>query len=429
MNYLKNHKGSVFCIVILLIIFFVFKGWGNRKYSYDNQAAKIMAVLKDPTQDLSPYVVSKNPNIKPTRENLKPLQKYFQKHPGEMKKIFSNNIDLNDIDDEKLKAMSDLLSIDPEGHYLLFFKKYKLDVGTVKPEIKTNHSSSVLYVDGKRNKNFASDNYVKANPIFPGIHRLGVRAVVNKRGLSTSTTKDIWGSHPITGDVDAEEDYFTLNINTKTFLVEGAPDSKLYINNKEVGQLDSRGLLFMKEYPISDGTQLYAISKNGDKSNAINNLDAKMDQPMLGDPNHTDTMDMHTDNNSEVFKTNKEKLVVRLTWKNTITQLKAEDFLDKVFNSPKPKDFVNGSSNSSYSEIKKWKHKQSKSVMNSDIKISIQNVYPLGKYTGVKYVISMNNKKLAEYNNGSLVKSENRIMLKSMGKKQVVDNSTDIDLG
>ena len=101
MNYLKNHKGSVFCIVILLIIFFVFKGWGNRKYSYDNQAAKIMAVLKDPTQDLSPYVVSKNPNIKPTRENLKPLQKYFQKHPGEMKKIFSNNIDLNDIDDEK----------------------------------------------------------------------------------------------------------------------------------------------------------------------------------------------------------------------------------------------------------------------------------------------------------------------------------------
>lgn len=225
-------------IVVLLIVFFV---WGNNYYSEINQINRIAQLLPNTDKDASKVIETTDPNLKVNEKNVKPLQKYFA----------NNKDDLNTLVNDVRNGYSfHGISLKQDGHYCLFFPKYKLDVPAAYASVKTNHAGSTVYVDGKNvGKASGSDGEYTKNvgPYFPGTHTFQVKTTVNGRNLQTNEdSDDIWNK-------DNEEQ---MNITTATFKVKSIAGATVLLDGKDAGKLNGDGELKFKDYPITKGLKL-----------------------------------------------------------------------------------------------------------------------------------------------------------------------------
>lgn len=237
----KKKKIGLIGLGIIVVIIITFFAWGNHYYSATNQIDRMIQLLSNPNKDASEVVETSDPNLKVTSKNIKPLQKYFSDNKDELDTLV-----------KKLRNGSDFhgISLRQSGHYLCFFKKYKLDVPAAYDTVETNHADSEIYVDGKQvgKVSESDDEYSKnVGPYFPGVHTFQVKAKINNRNLQTDeVNSDIWGK-------DNKEQ---MPIDTATFKIEGIPDAIVLFNGKNVGKLDNSGNIEFKEYPITKDLEL-----------------------------------------------------------------------------------------------------------------------------------------------------------------------------
>ena len=219
-------------MIVALIAFFV---WGNNYYSETNQIDRIAQDLSSTKKDASGIVTTSDPNLKITLSTVKPLQEYFENNKDNLNSLVS---------DVESGASLHGITLVQDGHYWLFFPKYKLNVPAAYAKVETNHAGSTVYVDGKNvGKATGSDGEYTKNvgPYFPGTHTFQVKANVNGRNLQTNQdADDIWG----------QSNDEQMTITTATFKVKSIAGATVLLDGKSVGNLDGNGELEFKDYPI-----------------------------------------------------------------------------------------------------------------------------------------------------------------------------------
>lgn len=225
-------------VIVLLIIFFV---WGDNYYSENNQVTRIAQVLSDSKKDASNIIETSDPNLKVSATAVEPLQKYFTDNKDDLNTLVTN------VENGSTWHGIELVK---DGHYWLFFPKYKLNVPAAYASIETNHADSSVYVDGKKVGKVTSNDgeYTKnVGPYFPGTHTFQVKANVNGRQLQTNEdADDIWGKN------NDEQ----MTITTASFKVKSIAGATVLLDGKDSGKLDGNGKLEFKDYPITKGLEL-----------------------------------------------------------------------------------------------------------------------------------------------------------------------------
>ncbi|GAA0809855.1 zinc ribbon domain-containing protein [Ligilactobacillus aviarius] len=237
----KKQKAGLIGIGVVIVALIAFFVWGNNYYSETNQIDRIAQDLSSTKKDASGIVTTSDPNLKITSSTVKPLQEYFE----------NNKDDLNSlVSDVESGASLHGITLVQDGHYWLFFPKYKLNVPAAYAKVETNHAGSTVYVDGKNvGKATGSDGEYTKNvgPYFPGTHTFQVKTNVNGRNLQTNQdADDIWG----------QSNDEQMTITTATFKVKSIAGATVLLDGKNVGKLDGNGELEFKDYPITKGLEL-----------------------------------------------------------------------------------------------------------------------------------------------------------------------------
>ncbi|QTQ40503.1 zinc ribbon domain-containing protein [Lactobacillus taiwanensis] len=345
----KRNKIILSIVGVLAVLFVCFYAWGSSYYSEHNQVRRIVSALKDPNKKVSQYITSTDPDLKVTDENVKPLQRYYSNHKTQADNAiyaFEHQTDSYGVNFEQT------------GRYFLLFPKYKLQVPAFTPTVRTNHSNSEVKMDGKnigKLTGSASDYSKKLEPILPGQYDFSIKSTVQGRKLSTTAETDIWSNKTV-----------NLNIKTETLEIKSLPNGIVYINDKKVGTLNSKGKLLLKEYPISGNMNLYVratVNNRTIQSKTIDNLSEGLDYASDG----TDTIS--TDGN---------KYVIKPEWKGLVNKDDAKSVLSDAFDIPDPDQFVDGSDNSDYVEMKKMidSYKDQDDISNIESEVSVQSITP-----------------------------------------------------
>ncbi|KRM51559.1 zinc ribbon domain-containing protein [Ligilactobacillus araffinosus] len=237
----KKQKAGIIgigAVIVILIAFFV---WGNNYYSENNQINRIAQDLASTKKDATGIVTTSDPNLKITSDSVKPLQEYFANNKDDLNTLVTNVANGSNLHG---------ITLVQDGHYWLFFPKYKLNVPAAYAKVETNHAGSTVYVDGKNvGKATGSDGEYTKNvgPYFPGTHTFQVKANVNGRNLQTNQdADDIWG----------QSNDEQMMITTATFKVKSIAGATVLLDGKNAGKLNGDGELEFKDYPITKGLEL-----------------------------------------------------------------------------------------------------------------------------------------------------------------------------
>lgn len=418
---LKN-KILLSVLGVLVVAFVGFYAWGHNYYSLDNQVDRITAILPNPSQDLSPYVTADNENVKVTRNAVKPLQEYYKEHQPAVTKLNSNLKD---------GINTSNISLAKNGHYLLLFPKYQLRVKTYQPQIVTNHANSVVKVNGRNIGNLSKNSdgyYKKMGLIFPGKYHVVVNSQVAGRNLSATSTANIFGNKTL-----------DMDIATQTFSVKSVPNGVIYINDKKVGTLDSKGEATFKSYPITKNMELYVMYNNNGKSIKSEPVTDMASSFGAFDDNYSnDDDDYYSDDASDDSSDDVTKsdggYVVEPKWKGLISTDDAKDLLDSAFDDPDDSVFVDGSANKDYNEIKKmedaWDNDDD--IDDYDVDASVVSIYPASdKSCNIVFRITYTfdngdntKKQVMEYHGGIIQKDGDDQKIKTIGKGKMISSKT-----
>lgn len=83
----RHGKRAAVIGVVALLILAAGYGFGKSYYAKDKQIDRIISVLKDPSQDLSPYVKTDDSSFQLTKKSVRPLQTYYKEN-----KTAANNL-------------------------------------------------------------------------------------------------------------------------------------------------------------------------------------------------------------------------------------------------------------------------------------------------------------------------------------------------
>ncbi|AIS08732.1 hypothetical protein LACWKB8_0423 [Lactobacillus sp. wkB8] len=321
----KRNKILLICLGILVVAFAAFYAWGSNHYQRNNQISQIAASLKNPHADLAPYVVSENPNASVTTAALKPTQEYYADHYVEADKM---------AEAFKYGNQYENVSLVQNGRYLLLFPKYCLQLKTYSPQIRTNHANSTIYINNKKFGGVdgsGEDYYKKVTPLFPGKYHIEVKSTASGHQLSADKSTNIFSNKEI-----------DMNIKTVNFMIKSIPAAAIYINDKNVGNLDKKGNKVFKDYPVTDDMKIYVVTKVDGKTIKSETVDY-------------DEMGFEDDDDSS-------SNVIKPEWPGLISKDDAEDILENDFNSPEEDDFIGGAENKGYQEL----HSQNSGFNNDD---------------------------------------------------------------
>ncbi|WZL16201.1 MAG: zinc-ribbon domain-containing protein [Lactobacillus kefiranofaciens] len=157
---------------VLVVAFIAFYAWGTQHYSKNNQIEWITSSLRDPNKGMAQYITADTPSMKVTDDTVRPLQNYYKDHQTAVTKMaqkLKEDIDPND-----------QISLVKNGHYLLIFPKYQLQVKTFQPQVETNHGNSEVSMNGKNIGKLSSDDgkYAKKlQLVFPGKYHFTVKSI------------------------------------------------------------------------------------------------------------------------------------------------------------------------------------------------------------------------------------------------------------
>ncbi|GHV97156.1 hypothetical protein lacNasYZ03_14610 [Lactobacillus nasalidis] len=366
----------------VLLVLLAGYGFGKSYYAKDKQIDRIISVLKDPSQDLSPYVKTDDSSFQLTKKSVRPLQTYYKEN-----KTAANNLGSKWKNQEELDAsFKKSVSLGEDGHYFLFFPRYKLMVKTYSPTVVTNHANSTIKMNGKNvGKLSASGDYYqkKLDPVIAGRYTFSVSANLSGKTISPSPVKlDLFSNHQV-----------SLNITTGSFKVSSVPNGEVYINDKKVADLDDKGQASFKDYEITSGMSLYVKKSGIGKSDTINDFDQYVTTPADQANDSDDDYDFSDDGNSDQIKIVNGSWVLTPSWPGLASTDEAQDLLDTIWEDNDSDDWVNGSSNSGYLSIKKlhdsWDDSDSVSSYDEVVEVLSTSPAANGK-TYVNYTVTHN---------------------------------------
>lgn len=141
----RKWKKPILITAAVLLVLLAGYGFGKSYYAKDKQIDRIISALKDPSQDLSPYVKTDDSSFQLTKKSVRPLQTYYKEN-----KTTANNLGSKWKNQEEFDASFEKsVSLGEDGHYFFLFPKYKLMVKTYSPTVVTNHKNSTIKMNGK----------------------------------------------------------------------------------------------------------------------------------------------------------------------------------------------------------------------------------------------------------------------------------------
>ena len=400
---------------VLVVAFIAFYAWGTQHYSKNNQIEWITSSLRDPNKGMAQYITADTPSMKVTDDTVRPLQNHYKDHQTAVTKMaqkLKEDIDPND-----------QISLVKNGHYLLIFPKYQLQVKTFQPQVETNHGNSEVSMNGKNIGKLSSDDgkYAKKlQLVFPGKYHFTVKSQVAGRTLTATSTTNIWANKTL-----------NMDIKTQTFSVKSVPNGEVYINDKKVGTLDKDGEITFKSYPITRNMELYVLY-NGVKSEPVTDMaDSFGDFTDESDDDDDYTDDASDDGSADVTQQN-GSYVVQPKWKGLIAKDDAESLLDDNFHDPDDDAFVNGSDNKWYGQIKQQNDRWDKddSMDSYDTEASVESVYPAkSNQSKVNYRVTYTfeyddhtKKEIVEYTGAVLQKDGDKYIIKTIGDGKLISS-------
>ncbi|GAA3639046.1 hypothetical protein GCM10022297_16560 [Lactobacillus hamsteri] len=425
---LKN-KIILSVVGVLVVAFIAFYAWGSSYYSLNNQVDRITAGLTNPSQDISKYVTADNATMKVNNDTVKPLQNYYKEHQPTVTKLNSNL---------KQGMGNSTIQLVKNGRYWLLFPKYQLKVKTYQPQIVTNHSDSVVTVNGKNIGKLSSNSdkyYKKLSLVFPGKYHVVVKSKVAGRNLSATSTANIWGNKTL-----------DMDIATQTFSVKSVPNGVVYINDKKVGTLDSNGETTFKSYPITRNMELYVLYNNDGKNIKSENVTdlassfGSFEGSGYDDDNYYSD-DASDESSDDVTKTD-DGYIVKPKWKGVISTNDAESLLGDVFRNADDNDdeFVDGATNKDYSDLKQQQKSwdDNDNIDSWDTDVDVEAIYPAGDNScsvvfKVTYTFDNGDstkKQVMEFKGGIIQKDGSDQKIKTIGKGKMLsskDESSDDD--
>lgn len=187
----KKRNNTILLVVILIIIFLI---WGHFYYSVDNQMNRALNAIGDPGANAGKYVTSTTSKVTINNDTVKPIQKYFQKYPGDfedMKKDFNNGNKWEDY------------SFVPDGRAFLIWQRYKIQAEPSYITVNTDQKNMDIKMDGQElgkvnSNNDTSDTDTNENnttqgtysrsfgPYLPGLHKFVGTKTVNGHTIKTT---------------------------------------------------------------------------------------------------------------------------------------------------------------------------------------------------------------------------------------------------
>lgn len=400
---------------VLLVALIGFYAWGSSYYSKNNQIDRITEALRSTKADASQYIMADTSSMSVNKDTVKPLQSYYQDHQTAVTSMA-----------QKLKsdiAPNDQISLVQNGRYWVLFPKYQLQVKTFQPQVKTNHGNSVITMNGKNvGKLTGSDGSYskKLGLVFPGKYHFTVKSQVEGRTLSATSTTNIWANKTL-----------SMDIKTQTFKVKSVPNGEVYINDKKVGTLDKDGEITFKSYPITRNMELYVLY-NGIKSEIVNDMASSFGDFTDTSDEDDDYTDDASDQNSDDVTQENGTYVVQPKWKGLISKDDAESLLGDNYHDPDDDDFVNGSANKWYGQIKQQNNRWDKDddMDSYDTDVSVESIYPdKSSQSKVNYRVTytfeyddLTKKQVVEYTGGILKKDGDNYLIKTIGDGKLISS-------
>lgn len=198
----KKRNNSILAVVVLLLIFLI---WGHFYYQFDNQMNRATTAIGDPDKNAAKYVTSTTSQVKINNDTVKPIQKYFQKYPGDlttMKQKFADG-----------SKWADYQFV-PKGRAWLIWPRYKIQAAPTYITVNTDQKGMNIKMDGQElgtvssNANTSDNNTSDVNssnnnssstasysrsfgPYLPGLHTfVGTKTVGSHHIKTTLTSSD-----------------------------------------------------------------------------------------------------------------------------------------------------------------------------------------------------------------------------------------------
>lgn len=192
-NQNKKRNNIILLVVILLIVFLT---WGHFYYSVDNQMNRALNAISDPGANAGKYVTSTTSKVTINNRTVKPIQKYFQKYPGDfedMKKDFNEGSKWEDYE------------FVPKGRAFLIWQRYKIQAEPSYITVNTDQKGMNITMDGQKlgkvnsnkdtsdtdsnessNSNSQSSYSQSFGPYLPGLHKFVGTKTVNGHTIKTT---------------------------------------------------------------------------------------------------------------------------------------------------------------------------------------------------------------------------------------------------
>lgn len=222
--------------VILIAGYFYAKSY----YSPEKQLDRAITALSgnDASTSLD-YLTTEDTKLKLTKQSIKPFLSYLNKHHTVI---------------ESLKNGSGY-SFVPSGKRMLFFPAYKFELKGVYPRITTNAAGTKVSISGTKLVTTGEVRNKEVGPLVPGQYTFVAKAKISGKDVATKTTRDFVNS---SSDTNVDLEFQTISLTAV-----GYPGAAVMIDGTEVGKIDQYRQLEIKNYPITDDSQLTEVYDTG----------------------------------------------------------------------------------------------------------------------------------------------------------------------
>ena len=194
---------------------------GSSYYSRQNQLNRAISALSSTKEDASPYLVSANTSLKVTKDNAKPLQRYFTGHASELSSLKQTFLTSDTYGNYRYVR---------SGSHWLIFPRYQISFEPAYAELMTNHEGVTVKMGGKQvatlsandqssrsyYSSFSNDAQTaythKVGPYVPGDYSFTASGTVNGRKITAKANATLTPGSTTTVDV-----YLTVNASGKTY--------------------------------------------------------------------------------------------------------------------------------------------------------------------------------------------------------------------
>ncbi|KRN28939.1 hypothetical protein IV38_GL001150 [Lactobacillus selangorensis] len=224
----QSPVGKILTSVVVIVLLVGGYLWGRSYNSAANQLQRAATALAAKNGDSSRYFTT-NSKVKLNQKTLQPTVTYLQNHQQVMKALKKNGT-----------AANGLFKWVKDGKTGLFYARYRIQVKTVQPSVKTDVAGAALTVDGHKTATSTKQALTKkVGPLLPGRYTLQASAGQQQKKLTTDITTNQTYSLPLVA-------------KTYTMTVQGNSGATVYLNGQSKGKLPQSGTMTFPNIPWHD---------------------------------------------------------------------------------------------------------------------------------------------------------------------------------